>query len=83
MNIDGYFMKIKMITIVVGLVMTCLSATAQTAYDKAQMEVAKAIETFSSVLSGATTYYVDTFNIQKVSSIAINSMLNELSLIHI
>lgn len=71
-------MKIKMITIAVGLVMTCLSATAQTANDKAQMEVAKAIETFSSTLSGVTTYYVDTFDIQKVSSIAINSMLNEL-----
>lgn len=55
-----------------------LSITAQVQNKKAQIEVGRAQEIFTSTLSGAVSYYVDTFDVQKVSNVAINAMLSQL-----
>lgn len=45
---------------------------------KSQMDVARAIEVYSAVLTGVNNIYVDTINIQKITTTGINAMLSEL-----
>lgn len=70
-------MKLKIISIAAWLTMP-LCLFAQTRNNKTQMEVIRAQSIFTSALTGASTYYVDTFDIQKVSTESINAMLGQL-----
>lgn len=71
-------MKIKTILIAIAVIVTSHMAMAQSTNNKTQIEVGRAQEIFTSALSGAAAYYVDTFNVQKVSTVAINTMLQQL-----
>lgn len=70
----------KIISMVAGLMlmMPSLGLYAQSHNDKNQIAVSRAQYIFNSALSGVAAYYVDTFDIQKVSTEAINAMLAQL-----
>ncbi|MBR8713938.1 hypothetical protein IX318_001832 [Porphyromonas levii] len=55
-----------------------MMAVAQTPNNKTQQKVGRAQEVFASVLAGASGYYVDTIDVQKVSTRGINAMLSQL-----
>lgn len=56
-----------------------ITACAQQRLDSnKQLEVSRAIDIYSSVLTGATGYYVDTFNIERVATQGVNAMLSQL-----
>lgn len=70
----------KIISMVAGLMllMPSLGLYAQSHNDKNQIAVSRAQYIFNSALSGVAAYYVDTFDIQEVSTEAINAMLAQL-----
>lgn len=70
----------KIISMVAGLMlmMPSIGLYAQSHNDKNQIAVSRAQYIFNSALSGVVAYYVDTFDIQKVSTEAINAMLAQL-----
>lgn len=70
----------KIISMVAGLMlmMPSIGLYSQSHNDKNQIAVSRAQYIFNSALSGVVAYYVDTFDIQKVSTEAINAMLAQL-----
>lgn len=66
-------------SIVIGwMLLLPFGAVAQTQNNKVQQQVGRAQEIFTSVLAGASSYYVDTIDVQKISMRGINSMLSQL-----
>ncbi|MBR8703692.1 S41 family peptidase [Porphyromonas levii] len=66
-------------SILIGMVLALpMMAVAQTPNNKTQQKVGRAQEVFASVLAGASGYYVDTIDVQKVSTRGINAMLSQL-----
>lgn len=75
--LSGYFMRVR--SILIGMVLALpMMAVAQTPNNKTQQKVGRAQEVFASVLAGASGYYVDTIDVQKVSTRGINAMLSQL-----
>lgn len=63
----------------IGLVLSLpLVVVAQTQNNRVQQQVGRAQEIFTSALAGAASYYVDTIDVQKISTRAINAMLSQL-----
>lgn len=71
-------MKIRNIVLSLMLLLP-LAGVAQVSHNsKSQVEVARAIEVYRSILTGAHNYYVDTMDVKKVAQYGIDAMLSQL-----
>ncbi|MDO5035358.1 MAG: S41 family peptidase [Porphyromonas sp.] len=69
--------------LLLGLLMSCMIlpqvwGQSPKPEGQKQLDLSRAIEVYRSVLTGAAGYYVDTFDIEKVSTRGIQSMLSQL-----